>query len=82
MTTEYGRAPRAESFRSSSELEYERGFAAGERMAWDERKKPRLPVKPEGRLDPWHEGFWAARLPRSSVWSLRKPAIKSYAEVE
>lgn len=62
--------------------EYERGFAAGERKAWEDRNTPRMAVRPEKSASEWERGYMDGYFPRSLTWSLRKPAIKSYAEVD
>lgn len=60
--------------------DYERGFAAGERKAWEDRDSGRLPVRPEKNDSEWHRGYLDGYYPRSIAWSLRKPAIRSYVE--
>jgi hypothetical protein len=62
--------------------EYERGFAAGERRAWEERDERIKPSRPTDVEGAWHIGFWDARIPRSPSWALRRPEIKSFSEVE
>lgn len=62
--------------------DYERGFSAGESEAWEDRNHARQLVRPEKVESEWHRGYLDGYFPRSLTWSLRKPAIKSYAEID
>ena len=62
--------------------DYERGFAAGERKAWEDRDSGRLPIRPEQTKGEWERGYMDGYCPRSIAWSLRKPAVRSYVEID
>jgi hypothetical protein len=62
--------------------DYERGFSAGERKAWEDRNLIRQLVRPKEAESEWQRGYMDGYFPRSLTWSLRKPAIRSYAEID
>jgi hypothetical protein len=62
--------------------DYERGFSAGERKAWEDRSLIRQLVRPKETKGEWERGYMDGYFPRSLTWSLRKPAIRSYAEID
>jgi hypothetical protein len=62
--------------------DYERGFSAGERKAFEERNQARMGVRPEKVESEWQRGYMDGYYPRSLTWSLRKPAFRSYAEID
>lgn len=51
--------------------QFERGFEAGERIAWQERGSFIRDIPPQEISDEWEQGFWAGYTPRSKAWAMR-----------
>jgi hypothetical protein len=60
--------------------DFERGFAAGESAAFNDRRAGRTRCAPIGDMAEYTRGFWAGYTPRNPVWALTSQPVRPYCE--
>ena len=62
--------------------DYERGFDAGERQAFKNRRNAVRVTRPQGFLSEYERGYWDGYTPRSQAWGLSRAEAPWWAERE